>query len=475
MARGRRPGATQNRKLTVMLQVVLACALLPALGDRAFAAWPIADGEEEAQPVPLLPEDATLSDALALAALNNRGLEAAFQRWKAALEREPQVTALPDPQFTYRYFIERVETRVGPQRQAFGLAQRFPWFGTLGLRGEMASEAARAAYQEYQAEKLRLFHEVKAAWVEYVLWGRTLSLLREERELIRHIENVARAQYRVGSAQHSDVIRAQVEMGRIEDRTRSLEALREPILARLNAALNRPSDAPLDPAGELPSEVLVQSDEQIMQRLAESSPALRALDHETKRREYAVALARKQYWPDVTLGVEYIDTGNARGMAPRRSGRDPIIARVGINLPIWWQKYGAGVREAGARRRAAARTLEEKENALEAEVSMTLYELHDAARRIDLYRDTLIPKAREALKVTESGYRAGTSSFLDLLDAERSLLEFKLAYEEALARHAERLAALEMLVGAPLGIPAEQFGIRSGDDTEAVEQAEDAP
>ena len=89
-------------------------------------------------PVTKLPDlkaGAELPDLLAYAALNNPGLEAAFHRWKAALERVPQAKSLPDPRFTYRYFIEEVETRVGAQRQRFAIAQTFPWFGKLKLQG----------------------------------------------------------------------------------------------------------------------------------------------------------------------------------------------------------------------------------------------------------------------------------------------------------------------------------------------------
>ena len=112
--------------------------------------------------LPVLDESAGLDRFLAYAALNNPGLEAAFNQWKAAVERVPQVRALPDPRFTYRYFIREVETRVGPQKQAFGLTQTFPWFGKLALRGDVAAEAARAAQQRYENEKLRLFYEVRS-------------------------------------------------------------------------------------------------------------------------------------------------------------------------------------------------------------------------------------------------------------------------------------------------------------------------
>ncbi|HUU58589.1 MAG TPA: hypothetical protein VMZ50_03520, partial [Phycisphaerae bacterium] len=86
--------------------------------------------QPETEP-PELTEESTLSDYLAYAALTNPALEPAFNRWKAALERVPQVRALPDPRFTYRYYIREVETRVGAQRQSFGIAQTLPWLGKL--------------------------------------------------------------------------------------------------------------------------------------------------------------------------------------------------------------------------------------------------------------------------------------------------------------------------------------------------------
>jgi hypothetical protein len=86
--------------------------------------------------LPNLTESSGLSDYLSYAALNNPGLEAAFNRWKASLERIPQVRALPDPRFNYLYYVQEVETRVGPQRHGLGINQVFPWFGKLKLRGD---------------------------------------------------------------------------------------------------------------------------------------------------------------------------------------------------------------------------------------------------------------------------------------------------------------------------------------------------
>ena len=396
-----------------------------------------------------LDSHAALDEYLRYAALNNPGLEAAFDRWKAALEKSPQATSLPDPRFTYSYFVERVETRVGPQRHRVGLAQTFPWLGKLKLRGDRALAEARAAYEQFATAKLRLFYDVKDAYYELYYLSRALDVTSENMKLIRDLEQVARSQYRVGSAQHADVIRAQVELGKLEDQLRTLRDLKQPIVAKLNAALSRAAETDVPWPKEAPREGIGATDRQILAWMREANPELKALDAEIDAQQTAVRLARKGYFPDVTLGIDYIDTGSARNPTSD-SGEDPVLATVSINLPIWHRKYRAAEREARARARAARRQREGKANALMAQLKLALFRLRDAQRKLDLYRDTLVPKAQQSLRATEAAYRAGKMDFLNLIDAERMLLEFRLAYERALADHAQRLAEIEMLVGREL-------------------------
>ncbi len=106
--------------------------------------------------LPSLTHTSTLADYLRYAALNNPGLEAAFERWQAELEKVPQVRALPDPILTYAHFIEEVETRVGPQESKLSLLQKFPWFGKRRLRGEAACEFAPVPSAHSHAETLEM-------------------------------------------------------------------------------------------------------------------------------------------------------------------------------------------------------------------------------------------------------------------------------------------------------------------------------
>ncbi len=435
--------------------------------------------------LPTLDDSASLDDYLVYAALNNPGLEAAFNLWKAALERVPQERTLPDPRFTYRNYIREVETRVGPQKQGFGLSQMFPWFGKLELRGSVAAEAAEAARQRYENERLTLFFEVKDTWYEYYYLGRAIDVVQKNLELVRYLESVARARYKTASAGHPDVIRAQIEMGRLENQRHSLRDLLVPVVARLNAVLNRPSVARLPLPQSIPNERVNITDEDVLEHLVRNSPVLKALDHEIKQARHRVSLAKKNYYPDMTLGVDYTDVGSSvrsrpqglakpaalrgasrigggmgdlidayaigrsfnSGSRPGDSGQDVWMVSVSMNLPIWGDKYAAGEREARARYLAAMGVRTQRENSLKASAQRTLFEYRDAGRKIALYRDVLIPKARESIGSTETAFRAGSANFLDLVDAERSLLEFELSFERALANRAQRLAELEMLVG----------------------------
>jgi outer membrane protein TolC len=470
---------------------VLACACFAAAGcGGEFAAveagtdvgLPSAQYQrfvtaEAERPVPAqLPEEPRLSDYVAYAALNNPGLEAAFNRWKAALERIPQVKALPDPRFTYRYYIEEVETRVGAQRQSLDLSQTFPWFGKLALRGDMAARSANTSRQQYETAKLRLFYRLKSAYADYYYLSRAIDITRENVQLLRQVEAVARTRYKAAAAEHPDVVRVQVELGKLDDRLRTLQDLRGPVVAKLNAALNRPPEATLPWPRTLPSGPVALDDGQALEWMEQNSPELAALDADVGRRRIGIELARKEYSPDFTLGLTYIDTrASVGGRHPSDDGKDPLVAMVSLNVPVWWDKYAAGVREARARHRSARLRRLEKRNSLAAAMKMALYRFRDAERKVALYRGALLPKAQEAIKVSSAAFRAGKASFTDVVDAQRILLEFELAFERAFAERHKSVAEIEMLAGReiPRSGNASPAGLVSISETAAKTREEE--
>ena len=138
-------------------------------------------------------------------------------------------------------------------------------------------------------------------------------------------------------------------------------------------------------------------------------------------------------------------------------GKDAVIASVTVNIPFWWEKRKASVREGQARLASTSKGAEALKHSLISDMELALYKYRDAQRKIDLYLNTLLPKAEEALAVTLEAFQAGSRTSLDLIDAEKTLLEFQLSYIRALADQAQRVAELEMLLGKE--IPCEIHGV----------------
>lgn len=397
----------------------------------------------------------TLDQAVSHALLHNAGVKASFERWQAALAKAPQARALPDPKLTYSTYIENVETRVGPQEQALGAMQTLPWFGKRALRGEAAEAAARAARQRYEQAKLNLLYDVKSAYYDLHFLRRAIQITRDNMKLLQTLEKVAQSRYKTGGAM-VPLVQLQTELGKLEDRIHELQSLRPARAARLNAALNRPANAPVP----WPPELTVPTEELDAARLRETlvanSPLLRQHDAQAQKHEIQARLADKRRRPDVTVGLKTIDTGEARNPATPGSGTDPVMATIAVNLPIWRSSYDAAREEAERSRWAAVLEKEETRNQLHARLEMALFRYRDAGRKINLYRDTLVPKAEQSLKVARQAFEAGETEFLTLIDAERMLLEFELQHERARTERARQYALIEKLIASPLPLGTEE-------------------
>jgi len=392
----------------------------------------------------------TIDDYLHYALLNNAGVKAGFEQFKSAVEQVPQAKALEDPTFTYGYFVEEVETRVGPQRNRFSIMQKFPWFGVIEARTDAAAAKAKAARRQYDAAKLKLFQQVKDAFFEYAYLGTAIDIAERNLELIKRFEEVARSKYRTSTATHPDIIRAAVELAKLEDVLKSLQKLRAPTVARLNAVLNRPADTPL-PWPQKPSpRRLTLEQGKVIELLVQSNPELAALDWQGEAARANLALAKKRFYPNIGVGVDIIQTDSALMPNVRDSGKDPVILMFSVNIPLWHDSYKAGERQAQAELQKTQQQKIETENRIIAQTIRVLYDIEDAQRKIQLYGDILVAKAQELVEASESAYKAGNVDFLSLVDAQQMLLKYQLDYERALTNKEQRIAELEMLVGQEL-------------------------
>ena len=251
----------------------------------------------------------------------------------------------------------------------------------------------------------------------------------------------------------ADVVAAQMELGKLEEKSAGLIDSEEAVAAKLSAVLNHPAKDRLPRPEHFDLFGASISDREALEAFAVKNPTLGEWDAQLTAAEKEAALARKAFWPELSLGVDYVETGRSRFPGVAGTGRDPVAVMGSASLPLWRGKYRAGVREAKARSESVRLKREEAKNHLLAELRFVLYKLREAERKIALFGDTLLPLAQNSLEVAEQAYRAGRSDFMQLIEAQRMLLEVRLSYQRAVADREQRLAKVEMLAGggfAPL-------------------------
>lgn len=433
----------------LLITIICFCSIArPGLSaDSLSGVYPHNSGSSQA---PELTESSTLDDYLLYALATNPGLKASYLNWAAAVQQAPQAGALPNPRLGYGYFLRQVETRVGPQAQRFGLSQAFPWFGKLSLAESKAAKAARAAGKNFEAGRVELFRKVRVVYYDYWFLGRRIEITRSNLALLEQTEKIASNRYSTGSGGFSQLIKVQVEMGKLEDGIATLEDLATSRAAAFNALLGRSTSLPLPFPDSIDTTTAALSSAELERLLVERNPELARLRELQSSAEDGVLLAGKKRYPNLMIGLDYIQTDPGSMAGITDNGRDPLIVSVSINLPLSFAKYDAAEKQAVSRLGALRHQEMNMTFMLSARLKQALVDLADADRKTGLYGSTLVPKAEQSLAAAITALSAGTADALDVLDAQRTLLSFQLELDRSLAARAKSIAWIEALTGETL-------------------------
>ena len=391
----------------------------------------------------------TLDEVLALARERSPRLRAATAIADAATARQPAAGTWPDPvlqlgamNFSLPDFRTDMPNAMVPALQ---LMQMVPFPGKLGLSGRIAektSQMARAdadeAWWELRGETAMLFYEMYEA-------DHQIEVMRETLRLLQDFELVARAMYGAGEGRQSDVLRANVEVSRMDAEIRRMEAMREAAAARLNGLLNRPAETlvPGPLLGQLPLEY--PSADTLRGWAGQNRPMLAQRRLAVEKAGAQQTLARREIWPDFTVGVQY-------GQRPGTMGTERMAsAMVGFSLPVFASKRQYRMRdEAAAMEQMARAELSEMQAGVDARIRELLANLERDRTLIRLYRTEVLPQAGANVQSAFSSYRVGSVDFMTLVDARMTVNQYEQELYSLLADYGRTVADLEMTVGREL-------------------------
>jgi outer membrane protein TolC len=380
-------------------------------------------------------------------------LAAAYERWRGVLAGITASTAWPDGMFTYAEFIRSIETRLGPIERRFMFQQGVPNPGKLVAREEQAAGRASAMRANFEATRIGLRESLMIAFADLQALDARVAIMNELASTLRSIEEVIEARVTANLAPQSALLRVQVEAEKLESDAATLEKRRPALAASLSAIVG------MQIARDAKAPELEKTDPPALP--AQAKLVALAIDHPSVQEEFARVLiadakvneAGWMWVPDVFFGVEYQMIGKPdipEAMRPNEQGEDAIAVSVGISIPWQFHVNAARGDVARAERQAARFMVDQRRLDIQARLEHEIFAYTDASRLIELFDETVLPKARQTLELIRNDFTADRATLTDVLDAQRTLLAAELSQVNARIELLKARARLESLVATDL-------------------------
>ena len=436
--------------LTAVL-LAAGCRGLPASGEKSARHDLAAVGGQLQTNLPVLATNATLHDSVLFAVRNHPQVIAAYADWAAAVRNITVARSRPDPKLTFQLYAADVVSSL-----MAGLMTDIPGPGKRAARAAAASAESGAKYFQFESAALQAAFAVEKSFYPLHFLDEKIRVNRQSLALLASLETLARAQNEVGRATLQDVIRAQIEQEKLKTETANLEDSRHVLLAQFKAALGlhaEQADPPVPAEAEF-TDIKI-SDDEFFAAVLKQNPRLQEMEAEIKVADAAIRVARKEKVPDFSAGGE-VDVKAS-----------PFIwnPQLSMTLPIWRDKIAAELAAAQAGKLAAEARLSAEQINLAVDFAEQTYLIREADRGLTLLRERLLPRARQSLEVSRAAYRSGQVDFLNVIDAERTLLNFQL---DEIAAQTQREIARAELALIVAGTPPENAPLLQANDSKTA-------
>ena len=395
-------------------------------------------------------ELSSLTQIVDEAVRSNPEIHAAKNKAEAIRAKAKQATYLEDPELNLEAWgvpLNHPLQYRSANPLIVGVRQKLPFFGKLGLKGDMAGQDVRMAEEELRAKEQEIVARVKSAYADYFMASKGVEIFRELLDLLSHTSTTAEGLYQVGRAPQQDIIKALLERTELLNKLTWAEKDLSTSRAKLNTLMSRAPDSLLGHPGE-PAITPVEVRPGDLEKIAVTQrPELRSLESSITRWDKAVELAeRNRKYPDFMVGLQY-------WFAPDQSPRHMYAPMLTLSIPFlpWTKdKRDYEIEEALAERQAARANLVAMKNMALFEIMDVSTKVESAMRSISIYRDGLLPQAEQSFQAAVAAYQTGGVNFMTLLDAQRTIRDVRMGYYKALVDYEQSRADLERAVGKEL-------------------------
>lgn len=423
------PRASRCRRVSVRVAALGAVALLAA-----------AAGAQSAIPL-------TLAEAEDLALEAEPGIAALHARSDAMDELAVSAGELPDPTLRVGLNNFPIESggfaTEGMTSATVGLRQAFPAGDSRAIRASRYARLAGAVGADAEARARDVLLQARVAWLEAYYWQSATDIVESSRPLFADLVEVTRSLYAVGRRDRQDLLRAELELARLDDRLVAiadrLERSRAGLGEWIGAASSRPAARKLPAWDSLP-------DADALRARLEAHPRVAAAEARIEAQDAGVALAREDFKPGWALDLGYsMRDGALPNGAPRS---DFVSLSVTVDLPVFRRnRQDRALASALSERRAARYERDAIAAELGAQLDTALARWRALSRRLDLFESRILVQAGDRADAALDAYGSDDADFADVMRGRIDELEAQLDHVRILVDRAQTYAVLANLGG----------------------------
>ncbi|PIQ98686.1 MAG: hypothetical protein COV66_15530 [Nitrospinae bacterium CG11_big_fil_rev_8_21_14_0_20_45_15] len=389
-----------------------------------------------------------LKNFIDTAVQNHPLLGEADQHINALNEIPAQVSSLEDPVLEFGLYNLPTNSFAFDQeamtQKKVVVSQMFPFPGKLGLKELSAEKDVEMARQHRDELRLLIERDVKLSFYELCFLKAAQETTLENKKLLQQFVEMAQTKYSVGKGLQQDVIKAQVELSKIMDELLRLGQLEATEKGKLNSLMNRLPQDPLHIPHGIQKTQFNFDIEQLQELSVDNRPLLKEAQALIARSMAGNALAQKEYYPDLNVGVSY----GQREDSLQTRHPDLVSAFFKVRIPLWQSsKQSKKVSETSYRIEYARETYRKLKNKIFMEIKEATDQENKGARLLELIGEGIIPQARHSLESAMAGYSVDKVDFLTLLDNEATLFKWQIKYHRELTNYEKNIATLEYTVG----------------------------
>jgi cobalt-zinc-cadmium efflux system outer membrane protein len=405
-------------------------------GDRRFEA-PSRPAERSLTQDLLAKDELSLLDVLAIADAMNPQLAIERKNIDLASAAIWEAKLYPNPSFLFSVEDYKVKDGFGSSKRTAGFAVPIVVSGRIGAATALAEKDREVAALTFVWKRREILSDVKRAFASLMGSRRNVELTRETRDLAKAFHDVTNDRFKAQAIPEMELLKAAVQLAKSESDVRLAEKDLAVSLKALHSLMGN-TDFPKEKfAGELYNRFVTPSFEALRGHIVAVHPLLEAATKAKEAAELNLSLAKAERMPDPSFEIR----GGIDGE------RDALIeAGFSIPLPLF-NRNQARIATAEIRIRQAELQIQVLRNDLTLRLTEAYKNFSAGQDRVAVYRDEILPKAQKALDQTTEGYKQGKFSYLDVLDAQRTLAEARIAYAVSLGDLNLSQVELEKLTG----------------------------